>query len=68
MEELCTGPWCDFVPDGITNFLNQVIRRDVWKNKNIILPDSPPLRYQVGGYYDPKNKLWCSSSDSPTAT
>lgn len=49
MEELKGGPWCDFVPDGITNFLHQVIRRDVWKNKNLILPDKPPLRYQAGG-------------------
>ena len=48
MEELRTGPWCDFVPDGITNFLHQVIRRDIWKNKGITLPDSPPLRYQFG--------------------
>ena len=46
MEELRSGPWCDFVPDGITNFLHQVIRRDVWKNKGLILPDSPPVRYQ----------------------
>lgn len=46
MEELRAGPWADFVPDGITNFLHQIIRRDVWKNKNLILPDSPPKRYQ----------------------
>jgi organic radical activating enzyme len=42
MEELRSGPWCDFVPDGITNFLHQIIRRDVWKNKRNILPDTPP--------------------------
>lgn len=46
MEELRSGPWCDFVPDGITNFLHQIIRRDVWKNQHLILPDSPPARYQ----------------------
>ena len=46
MEELRSGPWCDFVPDGITNFLHQIIRRDAWKNKGNILPDSPPDRYQ----------------------
>jgi hypothetical protein len=45
LEELRTGPYCDFVPDGITNFLHQVIRRDVYKNKNIVLPDTPPERY-----------------------
>jgi hypothetical protein len=46
MEELRAGPWGDFVPDGVTNFLHQIIRRDVWKNQNLILPDTPPLRYQ----------------------
>jgi hypothetical protein len=45
MEELRSGPWCNFVPDGITNFLHQVIRRDIWKNKSIPLPDAPPQRY-----------------------
>jgi len=48
MEELRTGPWNDFVPDGITNFLHQVIRRDTWKNKGIPLPDTPPARYTIG--------------------
>lgn len=46
MEELRSGPWCDFVPDGITNFLHQIIRRDAWKNKGFTLPDSPPDRYK----------------------
>lgn len=46
MEALRSGPWCNFVPDGITNFLHQIIRRDVWKNKSIMLLDKPPERYQ----------------------
>lgn len=46
MEELRSGPWCNFVPDGVTNFLHQIIRRDVWKNKRQALPDSPPNRYK----------------------
>jgi uncharacterized Fe-S cluster-containing radical SAM superfamily protein len=49
MEELRTGPYCDFIHDGITNFLHQVIRRDVLKNKKIALPDTPPTRYQILG-------------------
>lgn len=49
MEELRSGPYCDFVPDGITNFLHQVIRRDVYKNKNIVLPDKPFARYLMNG-------------------
>lgn len=52
LEELRTGPWNDFVPDGITNFLHQVIRRDTWKNNNQILPDRPPKRYQAGRHHD----------------
>jgi hypothetical protein len=46
MEELRSGPWCDFVSDGITNFLHQIIRRDVSKNQGLVLPDAPPKRYQ----------------------
>jgi MoaA/NifB/PqqE/SkfB family radical SAM enzyme len=46
MEELRSGPWCNFVPDGVTNFLHQIIRRDVWKNQGLMLPDTPPDRYK----------------------
>lgn len=45
LEELRSGPWCNFVPDGITNFLHQIIRRDAWKNNKMPLLDNPPLRY-----------------------
>lgn len=47
MESLRSGPWCNFVPNGITNFLNQIVRRNAWKNKGLILLDRPPLRYQM---------------------
>ena len=52
MEELRTGPYCDFVSDGITNFLHQVIRRDVSKNQHIVLPDSPMSRYTIDSVFD----------------
>lgn len=52
MEELRTGPWCSFVPDGLTNFLHQIIRRDIWKNQKLALPDTPPERYQYAGSKD----------------
>ena len=45
MENLRSGPWCNFTPGPITNFLHQVIVRDQWKNKNKILPDLAPSRY-----------------------
>ena len=48
MEELKSGPWNDFVPhDKRTNFLHQIIRRDIWKNQGIALPDKTPPRYQL---------------------
>lgn len=47
MEELRSGPYCNFTSDGITNFLHQVIRRDIEKNKKLALPDTPPKRYQI---------------------
>lgn len=56
MEELRSGPWCNFVPDGITNFLHQIIRRDAWKNNGAVLLDSPPDRYKFSRIVD-KSKL-----------
>jgi MoaA/NifB/PqqE/SkfB family radical SAM enzyme len=47
MENLISGPWSWFVHGGITNFLNQIIRRNAFKNKGIFLQDKPPLRYQM---------------------
>ncbi len=58
MEELKSGPWNDFVPhDKRTNFLHQIIRRDVWKNKGITLPDKTPPRYQLEHQSMYKSKL-----------
>jgi hypothetical protein len=56
MESLRAGPWCNFVPNGITNFLNQIIRRNAFKNKGLLLQDTPPLRYRIDPYPD-KTKL-----------
>jgi MoaA/NifB/PqqE/SkfB family radical SAM enzyme len=70
MEELRSGPWCNFVPDGITNFLHQVIRRDVWKNQGLILPDTPPDRYKFNRNphdtpLDLLNLSWSSNNHEP---
>jgi MoaA/NifB/PqqE/SkfB family radical SAM enzyme len=70
MEELRSGPWCDFVPDGITNFLHQIIRRDVWKNKGLILPDTPPDRYKFNRHphdtpLDLLKLSWSSNNHEP---
>ena len=47
MENLISGPWSYFVPGPRTNFLNQIIRRNAFKNKGIFLQDTPPKRYQL---------------------
>ena len=70
MEELRSGPWCDFVPDGVTNFLHQIIRRDVWKNQGLILPDTPPDRYKFNNNphntpLDLLNLSWSSNNHEP---
>lgn len=45
LNELQCGPYADFSSDGITNYLLSVIRRDVEKNQNIMLPDRVPEEY-----------------------
>jgi hypothetical protein len=45
MEELATGPWCQFYDGPITNFVHQVITRDAYKNMNIPQLDFAPSKY-----------------------
>ena len=53
MEELRSGPYCDFVENhGITNFLHQIIRRDVQKNQKNKLLDYTPNRYLMENQKD----------------
>ena len=47
LEQLKTGPWCDFVPGlPITNFVHQVITRDAFINNKLIPLDVVPTKYQ----------------------
>ena len=46
LEELRTGPWCNFYEGPITNFVHQVITRDAYRNNNLPAPDIVPVRYQ----------------------
>lgn len=46
MEELATGPWCQFYDGPITNFVHQVITRDAYKNMNLPQLDSVPEKYR----------------------
>jgi uncharacterized radical SAM superfamily Fe-S cluster-containing enzyme len=45
MEELATGPWCQFYDGPITNFVHQVITRDAYKNMNLPQLDLAPSKY-----------------------
>ena len=45
MEELATGPWCQFYDGPITNFVHQVITRDAYKNMNLPQLDLAPTKY-----------------------
>jgi len=46
MEELATGPWCQFYNGPITNFVHQAITRDAFKNMKLPMLDTVPKRYQ----------------------
>jgi hypothetical protein len=45
MEELATGPWCEFIDGPITNFVHQVIVRDAVKNNDLPILDLAPKKY-----------------------
>ena len=61
MEELATGPWCQFYDGPITNFVHQVITRDAFKNMNMPMLDTVPERYQYRSMIDSKFDYWKDS-------
>jgi len=68
MEELATGPWCQFYDGPITNFVHQVITRDAYKNMSMPKLDEAPLRYQyrpMSGYHF---DYWKNSWAGPIST
>lgn len=50
LEELNTGPWCQFYDGPITNFVHQVITRDAFKNMGLPMLDAVPARYRYQPY------------------
>ncbi len=48
LEELATGPWCQFYDGPVTNFVHQVITRDAYINDGVDKLDLPPIKYQHG--------------------
>jgi organic radical activating enzyme len=73
LEELATGPWCQFYDGPVTNFVHQVITRDAYINNRVDKLDLPPIKYQYGQNithwkhdwagpvpFDTFNFEWCS--------
>jgi hypothetical protein len=68
MEELRTGPWCNFYEGPITNFVHQVITRDAYVNMKLPMLDTVPIRYQYRCINEPfNNDHWRHHWSSPTA-
>jgi uncharacterized radical SAM superfamily Fe-S cluster-containing enzyme len=68
MEELATGPWCQFYDGPITNFVHQVITRDAYKNMSMPKLDEAPLRYQYRPMSNYHFDYWKNSWAGPTST
>ena len=67
MEELRTGPWCNFYEGPITNFVHQVITRDAYVNMKLPMLDIVPTRYQYRRINEPfNNDHWRHHWSSPT--
>jgi len=49
MEELNMGPYCQFYGKPITNFVHQVIVRDIYKNMKFPLYDGVPNKFTIYG-------------------
>jgi uncharacterized radical SAM superfamily Fe-S cluster-containing enzyme len=58
LEELATGPWCQFYDGPITNFVHQVITRDAYKNMSKPKLDEVPVRYQYRSMLNGHFKYW----------
>lgn len=58
LEELATGPWCDFINDDISNFVHQIILRDAFINKKLPQLDKIPEKYTWINEFEQKNPYW----------
>lgn len=64
LEELATGPWCQFYDGPITNFVHQVITRDAYKNMNLQQLDLVPTKYRYQPAY-PIRSYWKDDWSGP---
>ncbi len=64
LEELDTGPWCQFYGGPITNFVHQVITRDAYINMKMPALDLVPIKYR----YEPTaiKTYWKDNWTGPT--
>jgi hypothetical protein len=46
LEELDSGPWCQFYDGPVTNFVHQVITRDAYINNKLPPADLVPVKYR----------------------
>lgn len=66
MEELATGPWCQFYDGPVTNFVHQVITRDAFKNMNLPKLDTVPKKYQYSPVSTDQHDYWKNCWQGPT--
>jgi len=67
MEELATGPWCQFYDGPITNFVHQTITRDAFINNGLPMLDHCPTRYQYREVSNSDFVYWKHDWKGPTA-
>lgn len=67
MEELDTGPWCQFYDGPITNFVHQVITRDAYINNSLPQLDLAPSKYHYRKiYHEFNDRHWKHDWSGPT--
>jgi uncharacterized radical SAM superfamily Fe-S cluster-containing enzyme len=65
MEELNCGPWCNFYPGPITNFVHQVITRDAFINNQMPMLDRVPAKYEYKHIRPGENDYWKTNWTGP---
>lgn len=58
LEELATGPWCQFTDGPVSNFVHQVIIRDAFKNMSLPQHDLIPEKYRYRFIADTPLTYW----------
>lgn len=65
LEELSTGPWCQFYDGPVTNFVHQVITRDAYKNMSLPKLDTVPAKYQYRPMTGTHTDYWKNNWTGP---